>query len=111
MWSPWPTNWNVPPVLPTILACRILRVDHILEVSAVIPNAIDLRWDMPLLLGNVPYGRSSEDVEYALFGTLMAAMIRQDRSFESAVARRNDNLKVEEENFDSHGSSERDTLI
>ena len=107
VWSP--TNWNVPAVSPTILACRILRVDYILEVSAVIPNAIDLRCDIPLLLGNVPYGRSSEDVEYALLGTLMAAMIRQDRSFESAVARRDN--KVEEENFDGHGSSERDTLI
>ena len=105
MWSP--TNWNVRAVSPTIiLACRILRVDYILEVSAVIPNALDLRCD---LLDNIPYGTSSEDVEYALLGTLMAAMIRQDRSFESAVARRDD--KVEEENFDGHGSSERDTLI
>ena len=107
VWSP--ANWNVPAVPPTLLACRILRVDYILEVSAVIPNALDLSCDISLLLGNVPYGTSSEVVEYALLGALISSMIRRDRSSESAVVR-HDN-EVEEENFDGHDSSERDTLI
>ena len=83
---------------------------QLLEVSAVIPNALDLSCDISLLLGNVPYGTSSEDLEYAgLARCLVAAIIHQDRSSESAVVC-HDN-EVEEETFDGHHSSERDTLI
>ena len=106
VWSP--TNWNVPAVPPTLLACRILRVDYVLEVSVVIPNALDLSCDIFLLLGNVPYSTSSEDLEYALLGALVhvAAMIHQDRSSEATVVC-HDN-EVEEENFNGHDSREQE---
>ena len=48
MWSP--TNWNLPAVSPTILACRILRVYYIFEVFVVIPNALDLRCNIAITI-------------------------------------------------------------
>ena len=106
VWNP--TNWTVPEVPPTLVGCRLLRVDYILEVSAVIPNALDLRCNISLLLGNVS-SVSSEDLEHAWLGAMVAAMIREDRS--SAVVRHND--KAEEENSDDHNinTSDRDPLI
>ena len=104
VWNP--TNWTVPAVPPTLAGCRILRVNYILEVSAVIPNALDLRCNISLLMGNVS-SVSSEDLEHAWLGAMVAAMIRTDRS--SAVVRRNE---VEEEDADDHvNSGDRDPLI
>ena len=54
IWSP--TDWIIPPGLwPTLLGCRIIQTDYILEVSAVISNAPDLSCCISLLMGNQPF--------------------------------------------------------
>ena len=100
-WSP--TNWSISRISPTIVESRILQVEYILEVSAVIPKALNLRCNIPLLMGNQPY-TSSDGLERALLGAIMAVMLQSRTSASS----RND---VEEEELNDHNSSERDTLI
>ena len=58
VWNP--TNWIVPALTPTFLGSRILNVEYILEVAAVIPNALNLRGDISIFMGNLPF-ENSED--------------------------------------------------
>ena len=53
-----PNNWHIPTLLPTIVGSRILRLDYVLVVSAVIPNALNLICSIPLFMGNLPYANS-----------------------------------------------------
>ena len=99
-----PTNWSVSRLSPTILGCSILQVEYILEVSAVIPKARNLKCNIPLFMGTLPY-TSSEGLECALLGATMAVMV-PGRSSSSA----NSCIDVEEEESTDHSSSERDTL-
>ena len=100
-----PANWCVSRLSPTILnnGCSIIRVEYILEVSAVIPNALNLRCKIPLFMGTLPY-TGSEGLERALLGAIMAVMIRGRSSANS------DN-DVEEEELNDNNTSERDALI
>jgi hypothetical protein len=70
-----PTNWIVPALMPTLLGSRILHVDYVLEVAAVIPGATNLRCDISLLLGNLPL-TSSGPILDALLGAIVTAMVR-----------------------------------
>ena len=56
MWNP--TNWIVPALTPTFLGSRILHVEYILEVAAIIPNALNLRGNISLFMGNLPFENS-----------------------------------------------------
>ena len=49
-----PTNLTVPQRPPTLLGSRILRIEYILEVSAVIPSALNVICSarIPLFMGN-----------------------------------------------------------
>ena len=97
VWNP--TNWFVPEVRPTLVGCRIIHVDYILRVSAVIPNALNLTCDIPLFLSNLPY-RSSGD--RALLEAIITALLQ------GATANR---LTNDDDVYDPNNSSERDTLI
>lgn len=100
VWSP--TNWFVPGIPPTLLGCRIIHVDYILRVSAVIPNALNLSCDIPLFLSNLPY-RSSGD--RALLGAIITALVQ------GAVRRLTNDGAVDDDNDDPNSSSERHTLL
>ena len=103
-----PTNWIVPALPPTLFGCRIIHVDYILVVSAVIPKALNLKCDIPLVMGNLPYTQSSGNLDRALLGAIVNALV-QGRISSSATSRRDD---VDEDDFDDHyNSSEREALI
>ena len=79
-WSP--TNWIVPTRLPpTLHGCRLLRVEYNLEVSAVIPRALNLRCNIPLFIGNLPL-LSSDNLERvtALVGAIVSALVQSRTS-------------------------------
>ena len=60
VWNP--TNWIVPALMPTFLGSRIVNVEYILEVAAVIPYALNLSGDISLMMGNLAF-ESSGNVE------------------------------------------------
>ena len=98
----WTTiNWTVPKLPPTLLGCRVVHVEYILEVSAVIPNALNI-CNIPPFMGNLPHSMSSEGVGCALPDAVKV----QGRS--SANIYCND---VDGETLDDYNISERDTLI
>ena len=66
IWNP--TNWIVPALTPTLQGSRIIHVNYILEVSAVIPKAFNLSCDISLLMGNLPF--DNENPEHALLGAI-----------------------------------------
>jgi nitric oxide synthase oxygenase domain/subunit len=74
MWNP--TNWVIPPLTPTLLFSRIIHADYILEVSAVIPNAINMSCDISLLMGNLPFESSGPNLEDVLLGAIVMAMVQ-----------------------------------
>ena len=104
VWNP--TNWIVPELSPTLHGCRLLRVEYVLEVCAVIPNAVNLRCHIPIVLGNLPFS-AAENFENFLLDSLVASLIL-GRTSESAVVRRDNE---EEDADDECNSSERATLI
>ena len=57
-----PSNWIVPALMPTLLESRIVNVEYILEVAAVIPYALNLSGDISLMMGNLAF-ESSGNVE------------------------------------------------
>jgi hypothetical protein len=73
VWNP--NNWIVPALMPTLLGCRIIHAEYILEVAAVIPIAINLSCNISLLMGNLPF-TSSGNLEEALLGAIVTAMVR-----------------------------------
>jgi hypothetical protein len=109
-----PTNWIVPALTPTLLGSRIIHADYILEVSAIIPNAINLSYDISLLMGNLPF-ESSGNLEDALLGAIVAAMVRgrsSARAPSGREAQSQDRGDVNgEDDEDEYNSSERDALI
>ena len=78
VWSP--ANWIVPPTLSTtLLGCRILRVDYYLEVSAVIPRALNLRCNIPIFIGNLSSPSSDNPVDEhitALVNAVVSALVQ-----------------------------------
>ena len=74
VWNP--TNWIVPALIPTLLGPRIIHADYVLEVAAIIPNAINLSCDISLLMGNLPYDNDVGNLEHALLGVIVTAMVR-----------------------------------
>ena len=102
VWNP--ANWIVPVLSPTLLGSGIINVDYVLEVSAVIPNAINLRCSIPLVMGNLPCVSSAESVEHAALRDAIVRSLGQSRASVNFGCNN-------EENFDDHNSSERDTLI
>ncbi|XP_066210973.1 arrestin domain-containing protein 4 isoform X1 [Saccopteryx leptura] len=53
-------TWNgkmlkIPPVTPSILGCRLIRVDYSLAVYIHIPGAKKLMLELPLVIGTIPY--------------------------------------------------------
>ena len=55
-----PVNFIVPMVEPTISESRIINVEYMLKVWAVVPYALNPTVRIPILLGNVPYQGSAE---------------------------------------------------
>ena len=55
-------DWIVPALTPTLLRSRIINVEYILEVTAVIPYAFNLSGDISLMMGNMAF-ESSGNVE------------------------------------------------
>ena len=102
IWNP--TNWIVPALPPTLLGCRIIHVDYNLEVSAIIPKSLTLDYRIPLVMGNLPYTQSSGNLDHALLGAIVNALV-QGRT--SATARRGN----EEDINDYYNSNDKDTLI
>ena len=115
VWNP--TNWVVPALTPTLLGSRIVYVEYILEVAAVIPNALNLSCNISLLMGNLPF-ESSGNLEDALLGALVMAMVR-GRNSNSARAPSGREAQSQghggvvngEDCEDEYNSSERDALI
>jgi hypothetical protein len=112
MWNP--TNWIVPALTPTLLGSSIIHADYILEVSAVIPNAINLSCDISLLMGNLPFA-SSRNLEDALLGTIVIAMVQGRRSARAPSGREAQSQDHEDDNGedceDKYNGSVKDTLI
>ena len=118
VWNP--TNWIVPALMPTLLGSRIIHADYVLEVAAVIPYAINLSCDISLLMGNLPYNSNAGNLERALLGAIVTAMVRsrnlaathgrgaQDQSHGGQNHGADINGK---ENEDEYNSSERNTQI
>ena len=105
------TNWIVPALMPTLLGSRIIHADYILEVAAVIPNAINLSCDISLLMGNLPY-ESSENLERALLGAIVTAMVQGRSSATGQGTQNQGSGDVNVEDYeDEYNSSERDALI
>ena len=98
VWNP--TNWFVQGIPPTLLGCRIIHVDYILRVSAIIPNDLDLTCDIPLFLSNLPY---TGLVDRALLGAIITAAMVQGAVHHIT----NDDAVVD----DPCNSSERDALL
>ena len=48
-------KWAIPKLPPTLLGCSAVCVEYVLEVSAVIPNALNLICSIPLFMGKLPY--------------------------------------------------------
>ncbi|XP_075405047.1 arrestin domain-containing protein 2 isoform X2 [Tenrec ecaudatus] len=56
---------HIPPVGPSILHCRVLRVDYVLKVCVDIPGTSKLLLELPLVIGTVPlhpFGSRSSSV-------------------------------------------------
>ena len=71
VWNP--TDLIVPPGLPpTLLGCRILCVEYKLEISAVIPKALNLECNIPLFMGNL----SSDNFEHIMLGAIVSALVQ-----------------------------------
>ena len=113
VWNP--TNWIVPALTPTLLGSRIIHADYVLEVAAVIPNAIDLSCDISLLMGNLPYDSNAGNLERALLGAIVTAMV-QGRNSAATRGRgaqgQSHGTDINGEDFeDEYNSSERDALL
>ena len=109
VWNP--TNWIVPALMPTLLGSRIIHADYILEIAAVIPNAINLSCDISLLMGNLPY-ENSGNLEHALLGAIVTAMVRGRSSAPSHGTQNQGHGDINGEDYeDEYNSSERDALI
>ncbi|XP_006004170.1 arrestin domain-containing protein 4 [Latimeria chalumnae] len=55
-------NWNgktlkIPPVIPSILDCCIIRVEYSLAVYVHIPGSKKLMSELPLVIGTIPHNR------------------------------------------------------
>jgi hypothetical protein len=113
VWNP--TNWIVPALTPTLLGSRMIHADYTLEVSAVIPNAINLSCDIPLLMGNLPFTSSGPNLEDALLGAIVMAMVRGRRSARAPGGREAQSQDCGDINGEDYGdeynSSEKDSLI
>ena len=46
VWNP--TNWLVPVLTPTLIGSKVINVDYVLEVTAVIPHDTNLSCNIPL---------------------------------------------------------------
>ena len=68
-------TWNptIPATPPTLLGSRILRVDYVLEMAAVIPKALNASCNIPLFLGNLPY-MTSANIERAILDAIVKAL-------------------------------------
>ena len=82
-----PTDLIVPATPPTLLGSRILRVDYVLEVSAVIPKALNASCNIPLFLGNLPY-MTSANIERAILDAIVKALLLSRASTARAAASR-----------------------
>ena len=113
VWNP--TNWIVPALTPTLLGSRIIHADYVLEVAAVIPNAIDLSCDISLLMGNLPYDSNARNLERALLGAIVTAMVRGRNSAATrgrGAQGQSHGTDINGEDFeDEYNSSERDALL
>ena len=87
-----PTNWIVPPLPSTLHGSRIVHNDYILKASAIIPKALNLSCNIPLVMGNIPF-MAVENLERVLLGAVMKAL---DQSRNSATTRR-DNIDEEQQ--------------
>ena len=73
VWNP--ANWIVPAVPTTLLGSRILQVNYMLNVSAIIPGDLDLSCDISLLMGNLPNVRSGNlQLQRTLLGTIVTVI-------------------------------------
>jgi hypothetical protein len=91
----------VPALTPTIQGSKIIRVKYVLEVSAVIPNALNLNCDISLLVGNVPFENS---------GNLQLIGYDGTSGLAPNVSMHHDEFDGEDDE-DDYNSSERHKLI
>lgn len=91
LWNP--SDWIVPALPPTLLGSRIIHIDYILEVSAIIPKAVNLSCDISLLMANLPF----KNLGNASLGAVASSRVLDDI--------------YEEDLEDDYRGSERDALI
>ena len=100
--------------LYTLLGCWAVCVEYVLEVSAVIPNALNLICSIPLFMGKLPYARTSlEGINCALHGVsqMVPAMVQGYGPSHATSICHNDIDGGEENLIDDYSNSEKDTLI
>jgi hypothetical protein len=92
-------------------------VEYVVEVSAIIPNALNLICNIPLFMGKLPYhaARTSlEGINHALqHGAMVPAVVQGYSPSATGICHDDIIIDIEEENrsVDLYNSSERDTLI
>ena len=54
-------DWNgklmrIPPIAPSIISCRILKVEYFVRVTLLIPGSLlNLHIQFPIVIGTIPY--------------------------------------------------------
>jgi hypothetical protein len=94
----------------------MIHADYILEVSAVIPSAINLSCDIPLFMGKLPFASSGPNLEDALLGAIVMAMVQGRRSArapsgQEAQSQGQDDVNREDCEDKYYKSGEKDSLI
>ena len=111
VWNP--ANWIIPAVSTTLLGSKIMQVNYILEVSAIIPRSTNLSCDISLLMGNLPY-ESSGNLEHALLSAIVTAMVRGRSSATGTQSQGQGDIQQQqsgEDDEDEYNSSDKDTLL
>ena len=107
-------NWTIPRLPPTLLGCRVVCVEYVLLVSAIIPNARNMICNIPLFMGKLPYARTSltsEGTNHALHSGAMVPVVAQGYRPSAGICNDYNNIDEENRSVDLYNSSERNTLI
>ena len=95
-------NWTIPRLPPTLVGCRVVCVEYVLLVSAIIPNATKMICNIPLFMGKLPYAGTR------LEGGAMVPVVIQGYRPSAGIYH---DIGEENRSVDLYSSSERDTLI
>ena len=85
VWAPEEGTLRLPATIATTLDVRMIKVEFLLKVSVIIPNALDSDFSIPVTIGNVPYSQQSSDLIPLILTTLRAAPTTSATDFTTGV--------------------------